>query len=109
MDSSFYAMYGIGYAISALAQLVILTACIILLIKRRNLGSILLFLGCLGYGLVSIFGFVSNIVAARSGPEDLIKIQQLSFIAGSLSYLIFGIGLILVVLSYLRQTKPVTV
>ena len=106
MDNSYIALYGIGYGIALLAQLLVLTTCIILLIKQRSLAALLMFLGSLITLLLGAISAISNVILTRaSNPEMIVKYQWITYILREIGFLVFAIGLLMLILRYLKQLR----
>lgn len=98
---TYESLFIFGSLLSGLATFVILIATIILLVKRRNLATIIIFIGWFSHSLVFLFGFMANIFAARLGSEELLFTNALMTILNGVTVLIFAIGLLLLFI----QTK----
>ncbi len=84
--------------INGLVHFMILTACIVLIVKKKSIGTILLLIG----SILSLFGYAGsylfNILAARQGAEALLNAQGLILLFSGFSYLIFGLGLLVYII-----------
>ena len=92
----------LAYIISVLGQLIVLIACIALIIKQRTLATALMLTGMLLTVIFGLVGFLTQIFTADQNPETLIRNQGIFSTLNTLSYLIFGIGLLLFALKWSR-------
>ncbi|MBT8264961.1 MAG: hypothetical protein KJO41_03610 [Bacteroidia bacterium] len=102
MDT-YNSLFAFGSILSGLANLVILVATVILLFKRRNLATIIIFIGWFSHSLVFLFGFIANIFAARIGSEELVFTNALMTILNGITVLIFSIGLLIFFIQIKKQ------
>jgi len=95
--------------INGLVQLIVLIATIIMLIKKRNSATVLL---CIG-SILNILGFVGGIIynamAAQYGTDAILQAQINLNYFNAFAYVIFGIGLLLLAISYVEKNTMNTV
>ncbi|MBT8184130.1 MAG: hypothetical protein KJN76_04775 [Eudoraea sp.] len=97
------ALHLAAYIISFIGQLIVLIGCIVLFVKQRTLATALMLAGMLLSVVFGIMGFFMNFVAAGSSPEALLRNQGIFSTLNTLSYLLFGIGLLLLALKWSRK------
>ena len=97
--------YLISYIISFLGQIAVLIACIILLIKQRSLAAGLMLIGMVLHMAFSIIGLLMNYMVAQRSAEAIIKTQGIFSTLNTLSYLIFGFGLLLLAIKMAYRKK----
>lgn len=106
MPESYFSYYLVSSILTALAQLSILIICLFLLIKEKSWASIFLFTGSLLIALGSIMGTVGMAIVGSNGdPETLLQYQSITNILNAIFYVIFALGLILLVLKYINRTQ----
>ncbi|MEM7381593.1 MAG: hypothetical protein AAF361_10415 [Bacteroidota bacterium] len=103
MDENYLTIYGIGYVFGFLSQLAVLIACMILLIKKRSVAAVLMLIGSAATLILSILSAFSGLLAGS--PEDLVMYQGVTIILKELCYLLFAIGLLLLILQHIRQYR----
>ncbi|NAS13351.1 hypothetical protein [Poritiphilus flavus] len=103
MDENHLTLYGIGYILGFLTQFAVLVACVILLFRRRSLAAILMLIGSLTTLMLSGLSAFSGLLA--DSPQDLVLYQGITIILKELCYLIFAVGLLLLILQYIRQYR----
>ena len=89
------ALHIAAYIISFLGHLVVFVGCILLLLKRRSLAALLMLVGISLSALFSVLGVLMTSLSASESPEAVIKTQGTFSILNTLSYLLFGLGLLL--------------
>ncbi|MCW5516508.1 hypothetical protein [Muriicola sp. Z0-33] len=99
------AYHFIAPIVSFLGQLTVLIACIMLLIKQRSIAAGLMTAGMILSVIFTVFGFLVNIISANKSAEALIKNQGIISTLNSLSYLLFGIGLLFLALNWSATRK----
>jgi len=105
MNNSTEILFYIGQIISGLTTFLILIATIILFVKKRTLATWIILIGYSLVVLTYISGLVVNIYAGSKSVETLLVAQGISNIIQSLSYLIFAIGLIILVITEFSKKK----
>lgn len=103
MDENHLTIYGIGYVFGFLSQIAVLVACLILVIRKRSVAAILMLTGSLATFILSILSAFSGLLA--SSPEDLVMYQGVTIILKELCYLLFAIGLLLLIMQHIRQYR----
>jgi len=92
----------IAYVLSFLGYLIVLIGCIVLLIKKRSLATVLMFTGMILSVIFTVLGFFMNFIAAKSSPEELVRNQGVFSTMNALAYLLFGIGILLLAINWSR-------
>ena len=92
----------IGSALWFIAQLSVILFCLILLIKRPSLAAILMFCGMVLSLIFGSLGFLIFPLLGESDPESVLRTQGVLSILGSLAFMIFAIGLLLLVLRVIK-------
>ena len=95
--------YALASVLNGLVHLVILIASIILIVKKRSVATILLFIGSILTSLGFIGGFVYNTIAVQNGTDVLLKAQVVLNFFSVFSFFIFGIGFLLLVLKNFKK------
>ena len=101
MTDAFLVYYIAASTLTFLGQFGVWIVCLLLLIKERSWASVLCFTGITLVLLGSVMGVLVRYLLARSGPEELVRYQGFINIANSLFYLVFAIGLIMLILKYM--------
>lgn len=89
--------------INGLVHLIILVASIILFVKKRSVAAIFLLLGSLLTSIGFAGGFIYNVLAAQKGPETLVNAQVTLSFFNAFSFMVFGIGLLLLAISFYKK------
>ncbi len=101
-------LYLTGGLINCIFQLVLIVACAILLSKKRNLATVLMFLGSLlsllAFGL-SFFG--NTIIAQQGGAEGLVQFSAIVSIVGQIPHILFAIGFLLFILQKVKEYQKI--
>ena len=95
----------VAYLFSFLGQLTVLIACIVMVIKHRSVATALMLTGMILSLVFNLLGFFMNIIAAKSSAEILLRNQGIFSTLNAVSYLLFGIGLLLLALKWSRNRK----
>lgn len=95
--------FAIAGIINGLVHLIILMASIIMLVKKRTIGTILLLLGSLLSSIGFTGGFIFNAIAAKKGTEALLDAQVTLTFFNAFSFLIFGIGVLLLAINSFKK------
>lgn len=91
--------------INGLVQIIILIASIVLLVKKRSTATLLI---CIGSMLSSISlggGVIYNAIAARKGTEAILDAQVNLNFFNAFSFLIFGIGLLMLAITHFKKNS----
>ncbi|WP_418636680.1 hypothetical protein [Winogradskyella sp.] len=99
MNSSTEILFYTGQIISALSTFIVLIASIILFIKKRTLATWLILIGSVLVILTSVASLVIRVFSSAESVDTLLLIQGISIIIQNVSYLIFSVGLIILVVS----------
>ncbi|MEH1008129.1 hypothetical protein VDP25_10315 [Winogradskyella sp. ECml5-4] len=99
MNSSTEILFYTGQIISALSTFIVLIASIILFIKKRTLATWLILIGSVLVILTSAASLVIRVFASAESVDTLLLTQGISIIIQNVSYLIFSVGLIILVVS----------
>ncbi|MGX1929157.1 hypothetical protein [Flagellimonas sp. 2504JD4-2] len=105
MDYSDSISYIIGSLLYGITNLLIIITCIVLVVKHKNIGTILMLIGSISILLFSIFNIVWTQVAARDGSESLVQATKLLSIIGPLPNTLFAIGLLLFAVRYVKKQR----
>ncbi|WP_179339127.1 hypothetical protein [Winogradskyella ludwigii] len=99
MDSSTEILFTVGQIISSFSTLILLIASIILFVKKKTLATWLILIGN-SMGCITYIGSIFlSFFAGKESMDTFLIAQGISTIVQSMFYLIFAIGLILLVLS----------
>lgn len=93
----------IGGSFLFIAKLIILLASIIAVIKKKNLGSILMLIGILAILLSDIFGMVLLYYTGTLGTEQIITTTGVNSIISAITYIIFATGLLVFILKISKE------
>ena len=104
MTEDYTLFYSVNAALHIISVLVLLIAGILLLIKKRSLGTYLVFTGSILYTLASMGSFVANLIAGQMGEVILLKAHAIASVAVTIAFLIFSIGLLKLV-TEIRSTR----
>ncbi len=97
--------YYMGYALHALGTLVLLTVCIVLVVKQKSVAAVMMLLGTIFTILFSIGGiFWNQYAASENGSEGILEAQGLLSILSGLANLIFVVGVLLLALKRVQKT-----
>ena len=99
MNSSTEILFYTGQIISALSTFIVLIASIILFLKKRTLATWLILIGSVLVILTSVASLVIRVFASAESVDTLLLTQGISIIIQNVSYLIFSVGLIILVVS----------
>ena len=93
----------ISYVISFLGHFLVLIACIVLLIKQKSLAATLMLVGMVLTVVFSVLGLFMNYVSAQKSAEAVIRTQGIFSTLNTLSYLVFGLGLLLLAIKAVHK------
>ncbi|MUU76819.1 hypothetical protein [Winogradskyella endarachnes] len=99
MNNSTEILFSIGQSMYGFTMLIILTATIILFIKKRTPATWMILIGYLLVCISYLTSLIIITIAGRSSMDTMLQIQGISSIVKSLSYLIFAIGLIMLAIT----------
>ena len=105
MDYSDSIYYALGSLLYGITNLLVIIACIVLVVKHKNIGTILMLIGSVSILLFSILNIVWTQLAARESSESLLQATRLMSIIGPLPNTLFAVGLILFVVRYLKKQR----
>ena len=95
--------YAAGGILNGIAQLVVLIACIVLVIKQKS-GSTLMMLVAQILGIfVSVAGLTWTTISAQLGPESVLRASKTMALMGPLPHILFAIGLLWFVYSNVKK------
>ncbi len=97
--------YALASLMNGVIHLIVLVATIVLIIKKRSMATLLLFIGSLLTSLGFIGGFIYNAIAAKDGAEALLNAQVYLNFFSVFSFFLFGIGFLLLVLNNFKKKK----
>ncbi|MFD2098348.1 hypothetical protein [Flagellimonas iocasae] len=92
---NYEAYFMIGGGLNALGKLIVVLACGILLLKQRNLGTVLMFSGSVLSIILGLGFLLLSTFSAQEGPESVLNTNALGSILTPLPYILFAIGLLL--------------
>ncbi|MEX0288653.1 MAG: hypothetical protein AB3N14_06045 [Flavobacteriaceae bacterium] len=95
----------VSFIISFFGQLIVFVACVLLLIKQRSPAALLMLVGISLSALFSVLGLLMTSLSAQESPEAVIRTQGIFSILNTLSYLLFGLGLLLLAIKTVRKRK----
>ena len=109
MTESYLSYFIASNVLTILSQITVWIVCLLIILRRRSLGSILLLLGSTLFTLSSVSGiFIQALLARTSEPETLLKYNGILALSTALFYAIFAIGFVIFVLDYLKLYREVT-
>lgn len=92
-----------GGILSGLGTLLFLIGCIVLVVKQKNTGTILMLIGAILSILLYFGNLLWSYIAAREGAEFLAKTSAIQNVVGQLPFIISSIGLLLFGVTYLKK------
>ncbi len=96
--------FAIAGFINGLVHLIVLTASIIIVVKKRSVASLLLLVGSLLNSVGLVGGFVYNAWAAQKGTEAILDAQVTLTFFNAFSFFVFGLGLFLLALGFYKKS-----
>ncbi|TAI49097.1 hypothetical protein [Flagellimonas allohymeniacidonis] len=94
------AFYILGGAINGIFKLIIAAACVILLIRERNLATIFMCIGSILTIFFSLGSVLWTTLAASRSSEALIRSNAIMNLAAQIPVILFAIGILLFALQY---------
>ncbi|MBS9463128.1 hypothetical protein LV716_15060 [Flagellimonas sp. HMM57] len=107
MENSHTLFYAIGGILNALAQLVVIIGCIVLVTKQKNTGTILMLVASILSLLFLIGNFAGNMIAGHYGTDAILLFSKMTAVLTPLPYVLFAAGLLTYGVMYVNKTKPV--
>lgn len=98
-------LFGINAGIVFFSKLILFIATLILFVKRRSVGSGLLFIAMIMEVILSVGFFIGNYVAARNSSESLIDFTALHGFVTAMVYVFFSVGFCVLVHELIKD-KP---
>lgn len=95
--------YILGGIISGLTQLVMLVLSIILVLKIKNTGTLLMLVGSILTILFYILNIAWTAIAAGNGAESVVKSAATLHLLGNIPYVIFTTGFGIFIFKYIRK------
>lgn len=92
--------FAIAGIINGLVQLIILVASIVILVKKKSIATVLLFVGTLLNIIGFVGGYIYNAIAAQNGTEAILDAQVTLHFFNAFSLLVFGVGLLLLAVNH---------
>ncbi|WP_136465572.1 hypothetical protein [Flagellimonas onchidii] len=96
-----------GGILGGLGTLLFVIGCIVLVVKQKNTGSILMLVGAILSILLYFGNLLWSLIAAREGSEFLAKTSAIQNIVGQLPFIISAIGLLLFGIKYVKKDSSV--
>ncbi|WP_420602074.1 hypothetical protein [Flagellimonas sp.] len=97
----------LGGILGYIAQLVIIVACIFLVSKQRNSGTVLMLVGAILNIVFAVSGFIWTMISARESAESLVRATGIINVLTHLPTLLFGLGLLLYGIKYLKKSNSI--
>ncbi|SNZ00641.1 hypothetical protein [Flagellimonas pacifica] len=97
----------LGGILAYIAQFIIIVGCFFLVSKQRNLGTALMLAGAILNTLFAVSGFVWTLISARESAQSLVRTTGIINVLTNLPTLIFGLGLLLYGIKYLKKTNGI--
>nr|WP_299344303.1 hypothetical protein [Allomuricauda sp.] len=97
---NFESVYILTGAINGIFKLVVVAGCVLLLMKDRNVGTILMFVGSILSIFFSIGSVLLTSLAASRSAETLVKSNAMINLVGQIPVILFAIGLLLLAIRY---------
>lgn len=109
MTESYVSYFIASSVLTILSQICVWVVCLLLILQKRTLSSILLLLGSTLFTLSSVLGiFIQAFLARTSEPETLLKYNGILALSTALFYAIFAIGFVIFILNYLKFSREVS-
>lgn len=95
--------FQISQAIGILIELLILITCVVIVIKKKSIGTYTLLIGAI-LNLFSFFGFILISILAKNNPDNIMNMQVILSYFNNVVNIIFAIGLLLFATNDLKKT-----
>lgn len=95
--------FALGAILGAIGQLLFVLGCIILVVKQKNSGTILMLVGSVLHILFSLGSYVWTLFAARQSAEAVAQSAAFQNIVGRIPFILIAIGLLLYVVAYVKK------
>lgn len=106
MDTGDSFIFMIGGFLLAIARLLLLGACIILVIKQKNGATMLMLVSQILAFLVIVLSYALPVFAARESVDVLLQITKLMSILKPLPDILFAAGLLWYAVKWVKNKKP---
>ncbi len=100
--------FALGAILSAIGQLLFVLGCIILVIKQKNSGTILMLIGSILNILFSLGSYIWTIFAARQSAEAVAQSTVLQSIVGRIPFIVIAVGLLLYVVAHVKKRSALS-
>ncbi|MDC6364992.1 MULTISPECIES: hypothetical protein [Flavobacteriaceae] len=103
MDNTHTIFYAAGGVLNGIAQLIVLIACIVLVIKQKSGATILMLIAQILGLFFSIGGFAWTGLSAQLGPESVLYASKMTAVLSPIPHILFAIGLLLFVFHKVKK------
>ncbi|AWX43026.1 hypothetical protein HME9304_00013 [Flagellimonas maritima] len=100
MEDSHTLYYAFGGILSALGQLALIIGCIVLVIKQKNIGTIIMLVASILSLLFMIASYAGNFIAGSYGTDLILTWSQIIAVVGPIPYILFAAGLLIHAIKY---------
>ena len=107
METDHTIFYAAGGVLNGIAQLIVLIACIVLVIKQKSGSTILMLIAQIMGIFVSIGGFTWTALSAQLGSESVLRASKLMALMGPIPHILFAVGLLWFVLSKVKKRNSI--
>ncbi|RDY61295.1 hypothetical protein [Flagellimonas nanhaiensis] len=107
METNHTFFFAAGGVLNGIAQLVVLIACIILVIKQKSGSTIMMLVAQILGIFVSVGGFTWTALSAQVDPESVLTASKTMALLGPLPHILFAIGLIWFVYSNVKKRESI--
>ncbi|MEM7486970.1 MAG: hypothetical protein AAF348_17320 [Bacteroidota bacterium] len=105
MEESHTLFFAIGGILNTLGQLMIIIGCILLTIKQKNIGTIIMLIASILSLFFMIGSFTGNFIAGQYGVDSILSWSKIISVLGPLPYILFAIGLLIYAVKYVDKSK----
>ena len=98
-------LFSAGAILHSISHILVLTACIILVIKHRTLPLILMLVAQILVIVFSMGSVVWMALSAEHGTESLMRATKINAILGPLPYILFGVGMLWHAIQTKKESK----
>ena len=104
MDDSYTLFFALGSILGTLAQLAVIVACIILVSKQKNGGTLLMLIGSILTLVFNILNFSGTLLAGNLGADSILSWTKIFAVIGPIPYILFGVGLLIYAIHHVRKS-----